>query len=664
MLQASLSALLLFCALPAAAQDFVLAVCNGGKIAIDAFAVAGAPPAPVHIAPDACEKIYEGGKNDPAYVGFGFSDAKGQWGAPRRYNLMPPLSARVLTRANQTVPVRRGNQTVTTAAQFRFRAEDKVCSTTGGGTASPNQDALRPSATPVERARAAAMDSNVHTGGGSTVCSYYYYEMIVAAYADTHELEFLTDCERCPTKSVLSPREEAALLAGKDLLELATTPSGLARATPAAVGQIVQRAVTGKDAMTGKEPPPRKRPDFTPHLQYWPEFTVALAAAGASGGLPPGVPRVITVRGTVSRIQEAPPNASEHWIDILFKEAPDGRFDVCSLGPEILSDAYGPNFRTALIGQVIEVEGEIERAYCKGFKGNIRITLAHQARRSDAAQLAAAMIAPVRPAPKPAPEKEAPKVTPYRDPTMPNYDISEDAVAAKVQQYCTGLYDPVMKTGEQGQVRAANLAAVKQDVETCKSHFDPGETRNQRRVAMRYCLGHNNFTERTSGILPAAYDNCMEKYDALTRLCYLEINFRQRSYAVSPRTVEQHCFNVRPNGREALVILKGGAAENGAPGVIPENPPAMPAVLLSPMDSGIIQKLAPPPPAATAAAPAPANPAPAAAAPTSPRPTLEQQRNRQRELAACRQQAARDFPRGGVELTRALADCNRILQQK
>jgi hypothetical protein len=54
---ASVSALLLFFALPAAAQDFVLAVCNGGKIAIDAFAAVDAPPAVIHIAPDAWENV-------------------------------------------------------------------------------------------------------------------------------------------------------------------------------------------------------------------------------------------------------------------------------------------------------------------------------------------------------------------------------------------------------------------------------------------------------------------------------------------------------------------------------------------------------------------------------------------------------------------------------
>jgi len=55
---ALLAALLLFLALPARAQDYVMVVCNGVKIAIDAFAVVDAPLEVVHIAPDACENVF------------------------------------------------------------------------------------------------------------------------------------------------------------------------------------------------------------------------------------------------------------------------------------------------------------------------------------------------------------------------------------------------------------------------------------------------------------------------------------------------------------------------------------------------------------------------------------------------------------------------------
>jgi hypothetical protein len=87
------------------------------------------------------------------------------------------------------------------------------------------------------------------------------------------------------------------------------------------------------------------------------------------------------------------------------------------------------------------------------------------------------------------------------------------------------------------------------------------------------------------------------------------------------------------------------------------------------MDPGIIHRLAPPPPAAGAiparpVAPGPTNPAAAAPTAETQRLTPEEQRARRQQLAACRQQAVRDFPRGGPDFNKALADCGKILQQK
>jgi hypothetical protein len=39
---------------------------------------------------------------------------------------------------------------------------------------------------------------------------------------------------------------------------------------------------------------------------------------------------------------------------------------------------FGPDFRSHMIGQVLEVRGEYQRNYCKGWKGSIRVTLAGQ----------------------------------------------------------------------------------------------------------------------------------------------------------------------------------------------------------------------------------------------------------------------------------------------
>jgi hypothetical protein len=55
-----------------------------------------------------------------------------------------------------------------------------------------------------------------------------------------------------------------------------------------------------------------------------------------------------------------------------------GAFNVCTSNQEIFKDIFGPDFRSRMVGQVLEVEGEYQRNYCKGWKGSIRVTLARQ----------------------------------------------------------------------------------------------------------------------------------------------------------------------------------------------------------------------------------------------------------------------------------------------
>jgi hypothetical protein len=115
----------------------------------------------------------------------------------------------------------------------------------------------------------------------------------------------------------------------------------------------------------------------------------------------PAMPRNIIIRGTVSRVVDAPANAADHWVDIYFKESPDdvnalGRsfpmFDVCGLGPDIFQDAFGAGFRTAMIGKPIEIVGQLQRTHCDGSKTSIRVTLAHQLRVVNSAEFDAATV--------------------------------------------------------------------------------------------------------------------------------------------------------------------------------------------------------------------------------------------------------------------------------
>src|SRR5258708_21788225 len=73
-------------------QGAFLEVCNRGTIVIDVYVAKKAiyeevtywDVASTHVAPGACARIYDE-KSDPleAYIGFGFVDSRGQWGAGR-----------------------------------------------------------------------------------------------------------------------------------------------------------------------------------------------------------------------------------------------------------------------------------------------------------------------------------------------------------------------------------------------------------------------------------------------------------------------------------------------------------------------------------------------------------------------------------------------------
>jgi len=253
---------------------------------------------------------------------------------------------------------------------------------------------------------------------------------------------------------------------------------------------------------------------------------------------------------------------------------------------------------------------------------------------------------------------------PDRDPALPNYYIDEDNIATQLQQYCSALFDPAELTPEQREIRKQYASKVAFEVSYCTGQFDASEVHKHRRLAMEYCLGHNDFT---SGQGTAdAYDACMMQNDELVKLCSL----RPNSHKVI--TVADARCNVRPNPQEAQAILKKLKDTPGGPG----GSPGLTPFLSQTMNPGTIEALAPTPaavspqPAVRATTPQPAvpqstNSGPAAAAPqASQRLTPEAVRQRQQELAACRQQAVRDFPRGGPGLAGAMADCNRILQQR
>ncbi len=339
-----------------------LDICNAGKVDLDALLVKQGGVASTHLAPRDCAHVYEENGATPAFVGFAFADSHGQWGTARRLDLLPDFGIDVLTRADQKVSVRRGNKDVSAQLQLLLRPRNPICKQPYSEVAH-----LRWKATDYERAVAERHDAEA-----KPVCETLDYGLNVVAYPDTREVTFEKKCFECPPAPALTELTTQQVI------------GTISRISPEA-GRIMGGAAAQEGEQALKEslegPPEFQR-------MNWNEMNAALAHVHGSGGRPPEMPEFLIIRGTVSRVDVSPPGASWHWVNVYFRESPEqastsyetsyGAFNVCTSDAGIFEDMFGPDFRSRMIGQVLEVQGDYSRAYCKGWKGGIRVSLAHQ----------------------------------------------------------------------------------------------------------------------------------------------------------------------------------------------------------------------------------------------------------------------------------------------
>jgi hypothetical protein len=358
-----------------------LDICNDGKVDFDAFARTGqAGVTAAHVVPGDCVHVYEGQQGTPAYVGLAFADSHGQWGAPRRLDLLPGdtglgiLPTKLWSRADERVSVKHGTGNVSMPMQLLFTPEVPVCRTQTSQSAS-----LPFNATNAEISQASIYDS-LHPP--VTICDGFEHTLNVVAYAETHEVTFEKKCFACPHDSSIT---QADMRKG---VEAASKISPF-------IGQFVQFA--SQVAAVGGEDERQLRESVDGPLESermnWDGMNKALELVRPAQGRPPEMPQYLTIRGTISRVDVSPPGASVPWVNVWFRESAEqrsnafetfyGPFNACASSPEIFEDAFGPDFRTRMIGQVVELEGEFQRYYCKGWKGSVRISLAHQIRKVD-----------------------------------------------------------------------------------------------------------------------------------------------------------------------------------------------------------------------------------------------------------------------------------------
>ena len=372
--------------LPLRAQGSVsLSVCNAGKVDVDVILSQRGKVSQSHIRPADCAPVaLAAGAMESAYVGIALVDSRGQWGAAKRLDLLPALGDGVLSRANEKVPVPRGNSSVSLAIQLLFRPRVPTC--TSPDLRYSEVANLPINATGAERA-AAQRDDDSNRRNQQTVCDTLDYTLNVEGFADTDEITFKPECDPCDEKSEaqLTPEQRAARQREADSAnQLIGTLSGLGP------GAILRSALETEGPDAEQKRKARESRLSPTRRMDWSDLLTTLRKPGTKIW-EKGIPRYLIIRGTVSGV-EVSKDADEpiEWANIAFRESPItdvgpnrrpySEFNVCTSDQGILRDVFGPDFLTSMIGKAIQVEGETQGAFCRGLSGSIRITLAHQVR--------------------------------------------------------------------------------------------------------------------------------------------------------------------------------------------------------------------------------------------------------------------------------------------
>ena len=377
------------------------------------------------------------------------------------------------------------------------------------------------------------------------------------------------------------------------------------------------------------------------------------------------------IQGTISGVKLPGPNAEEPWTNVYFKEAPNREFILCATGPDILSDVFGLDFATAMIGKTIEVEGLA--AHCLGGTG-ILVKLQHQIKLVGTGP---SRVPAVTPPPFEFPvdttrrvvtEADTTAPPPHQyDPFAPNYDIDTEGL---ITNFCNGMYDPGINLPDPFRtVKFNHRQEVLAEVAACRPKFHAAELLANRQATLHYCLTHFDYfgTARVE-----SYDACFRQNDGLQVMCTQELQYRS---ALAGLDTTAQCPVPHPQPAEIARVKMGGKID--VPELpIPAKAPGMPPNLLQTLASlepGTVRNAGPLPKpiaAVTVAAPTPA-PAPApAAAPEKPAgqltPQQQQQQRQQVAVAkvqrqqACVNDAVKGNPTGGSAQMNAILACTQI----
>jgi hypothetical protein len=325
------------------------------------------------VASGKCKSVYSDMDGDGAYLGFGFEDAKGQWGSGKVAQV-PDFG--VYVQWFQTWPIlSRGTGTIGVCAP---RVD-----TTYAVTDDPKTDCASMRLIP---------------SGGAQEVHGPFLPITSALYFEAQDASCLGDMGAqgpCHYYLNISPN-------GTDReLHAAQGTSGGADADPPMTDAQVDKALGDMLAKLREKypapprppppPPPKREPTLTvtapAHDGYAikmdPSLNTVLAgreqekwkspAFMVSAYEPKWIGQTLVQKGTVSRV-EVERDGDPKWVHIYFKESPDATVTGCSPFPDMLRKMFGNDLST-LVGQTIEMAGQVEK-FCQP---NISIRIVDQA---------------------------------------------------------------------------------------------------------------------------------------------------------------------------------------------------------------------------------------------------------------------------------------------
>lgn len=359
-------------------------VCNMGQIDIDVLFMQKSTPSETHVRPATCQTVARAdGAMEPATVGIAFVDARGQWGAARRFDYIPhmgrktpPLGVRlaelatkgrdsdsveVLSAATGTQSVRRGNAMASLPMQLLFQPRFPECRQAGTGNSS-TQTIGRRTTTIIEVV---------------TICEELGYTLKVEAHPDSREASLGAQ----PVAGAMSGTSATVNLSGK-------VPVDWVQEAAERKERDAPHAVDWRSLIAGLQLQQRRDDDARRGSE----------AQRRSAGYERVMPDHIALRGTVASVEidQRPVDATTVMpvAQIFFRESPDDtagpsgpahpEFNVCTGRLDILQDLFGADYRTSMVGKVIEVQGSLGHRFlgvmCSGRRGSLALVLARQLR--------------------------------------------------------------------------------------------------------------------------------------------------------------------------------------------------------------------------------------------------------------------------------------------